>query len=133
MRECNPFDNKMIKRPGVEGAVLQSASWLSFNLLIEWLILWLKYHLTTFNPKPEELGSWNFERMFIQHYVSCAMCHMSGVTCFCICKTAFIQILTFQTYFFITRKWRWHNYLRQIWTWSKNCTIGEGLGITRDI
>ena len=33
------------------------------------------------NPKPEELESWNFESMFIVHFVSYVMCHMSPVTC----------------------------------------------------
>ena len=44
--------------------------------------------LNTVNPKPEELGGWNFERMIIPHHVSCVMynmshvtCHMSNVTC----------------------------------------------------
>jgi hypothetical protein len=41
----------MINGPGVAGAVI---------------------------PKPEELGSWNFERMFIPHYVSYVMCRMSN-------------------------------------------------------
>ena len=35
----------------------------------------------TDNPKLEELKSWNFESMFIVHYVSYAMCHMSHVMC----------------------------------------------------
>ena len=39
-------------------------------------------------PKPEELRSWNFERMFTPHHVSDVMflmsrvtCHVSGVMC----------------------------------------------------
>ena len=40
-----------------------------------------KYIQSTVNPKQEELESWNFERMFIPHYVSCVMCHVSPVTC----------------------------------------------------
>ena len=31
--------------------------------------------------EPEELESWNFERMFIPPYVSYAMCHVSRVMC----------------------------------------------------
>ena len=31
----------------------------------------------TVNPKPEERESWNFERMFMPHSVSCGMCHVS--------------------------------------------------------
>ena len=45
----------MINGPGVAGAVI---------------------------PKPEELGSWNFERMFIPHYVSYVMCRMSNYLIF---------------------------------------------------
>ena len=37
-----------------------------------------KYKIqNTVNPKPEELESWNFERMFMPHSVSCGMCHVS--------------------------------------------------------
>ena len=35
----------------------------------------------TVYPKPQELGSWIFERMFTHHHVSHVMCHMSGVMC----------------------------------------------------
>ena len=35
----------------------------------------------TLNPKPKELVSWNFKRMFILLNVSCVTCHMSLVTC----------------------------------------------------
>ena len=53
--------------------------------------LW-KYIQNTVNPKPKEQGSLNVERMFIPHYVSCVMCHVSRVTCqkklylFCLLK-----------------------------------------------
>ena len=33
------------------------------------------------SSKPKELGSWNFERIFIPHCVSCVTCHLSHVTC----------------------------------------------------
>ena len=39
-----------------------------------------KYILNTVNHKPEELGSWNFERMFIPHFLSCVTCHVLHVT-----------------------------------------------------
>ena len=60
----------IINRPGVAGAVLQSPP-----SVINWLSdgLW-KYIQSTVNPKPEELESWNFEKMFIPHYVSPVTC-----------------------------------------------------------
>ena len=33
------------------------------------------------NPKPLELGTWNFHTMFTTCHVSCVKCHMSNVTC----------------------------------------------------
>ena len=45
----------------------------------------LQYLPNTGNPKPEGLLSWSFGRIFIPHYVSCAMsrvkCYVSTVTC----------------------------------------------------
>ena len=63
-------------RPGVAGAVLQSRP-----LFIHWVILKFKYLLNTVNPKPKDLRSWNFERMFFPHYVSFVTCHVSHVRC----------------------------------------------------
>ena len=80
--ECNVLQYmcSVLNRPGVAGAVLQSppsfADWL-----INSVILYSKYLPNTPNPKPEEIGSWNFERMFIWYYVSCVKCHVSCVTC----------------------------------------------------
>ena len=48
---------------------------------INWVILESKYLPNTINPNPEELGSWNFERMFFPHYASCLTCHVSCVMC----------------------------------------------------
>ena len=48
--------------------------------VIKYLSKWSfksKYVPSTLNPKLEELGSWNFERISIPHYVSC---HLSPVT-----------------------------------------------------
>ena len=44
------------------------------------VILYSKYLPNTLNPKPEELGSWNLEKPFIPHYLSCVTCHLSPVT-----------------------------------------------------
>ena len=40
-----------------------------------------KYLQDTFTPKPLELGTWNFERMFTSHHMSRVICHVSRVTC----------------------------------------------------
>ena len=45
----------------------------------------VKISANTLNPKPEELGSWNVERIFILYYVSCVMCHFSCVMCHVSC------------------------------------------------
>ena len=44
--------------------------------------------------KPEMLESWNFERRFIQHYVSRVMCHVSPVTCHLSCVTCHVSPVT---------------------------------------
>ena len=70
---CRIFFN----RPGVAGAVLQSAS-----LLIKSLRKPFPPNLQNIiNYKPEELGSRNFERMFTPHNLSHVTCCMSRVTC----------------------------------------------------
>ena len=66
----------LFNRPGVAGAVLQTALSLSKVRYGLW-----KYIQNNVSPKPEELESWSFERMFIPHYVSCVTCHESHVTC----------------------------------------------------
>ena len=38
-------------------------------------------HMSHLTPKPQELGSWNFERKFTSSHLSPATCHMSCVTC----------------------------------------------------
>ena len=67
------------------------------------------------NPKPEKLGSWNFERMFTPHHVSYLICHMSCVTCYvlhvicqlsCVrCHVLDVKCHNFIFYIFLT-KWR---------------------------
>ena len=71
----------LFNRAGVARAVLQSP--LSFiNSLINWVTAPLvQISSKPCNPKPEQLGSWKFKRMFISQYVSCVMCHVSRVTC----------------------------------------------------
>ena len=68
-------------RPGVAGAVLQTPSKL-INLAG---CLFPPNLQPIINPKPIELGSWNFERMFTSNYVSQVRCQVSGVTCCVIC------------------------------------------------
>ena len=70
------FTRQFINRPGVARAVLQSASW-SIHSFTEWVSDPFPPNLQNIiNHKPEELGSWNFERMFTP-----TTCHMSHVTC----------------------------------------------------
>ena len=51
----------------------------------------------SFKPKPQELGSWYFDRMFTPHCVSHVMYHVSHVTCH-------ISCLIF-SYFFPSHFW----------------------------
>ena len=53
---------------------------LLYNHFHHWLSDW-SFSSNIVIPKPEELGSWNIERMFIPHYVSCVRCNF-----FCIPK-----------------------------------------------
>ena len=69
------YFSSIINRPGVAGAVLQSAS--SFH----WVSQPFPHNLQNIiNHKPEELGSWNLERMFTLHNMSHVTCHVR-VTC----------------------------------------------------
>jgi hypothetical protein len=73
----------IFNRPGVAGAVLQSASLLIHSLSQPFL----PNLQNIINHKKEKLGSWNFEEMFtspnmslVTCHVSCVMCHVSHVT-----------------------------------------------------
>ena len=72
----------IFNRPGVAGAVLQTASWFvkSVSHCTLWKYLPPDIH-NIINPKPLELDSWNFERMFTLYHVSCVTWHVSPVTC----------------------------------------------------
>ena len=45
------------------------------------MILSFKYLQNTLNLKPDKLGSWHFESMFISHHAPHVACHMSRVSC----------------------------------------------------
>ena len=67
-----------INRPGVATFVINSIT----NLLIQLVNYPLCLNLPgTVYPKPEELASWNFERMYTPNHVSQVMCEVSGVRC----------------------------------------------------
>ena len=68
-------------RPGVAGAVLQSASWFIHSVSQSVSQPFPPNLQNIINRKPEELGSWNFERMFTPHNMSHVTCRMSRVTC----------------------------------------------------
>ena len=90
----------------VAGAVLQSSPSL-IHSLTDWAILYFKYLPNTANPKPEELRSWSFERMFIQHHVSCVMGHVSRVMCHVSPVTYHVSPVTYQnqvTFFLYSKK-----------------------------
>ena len=65
----------------------------------------------TVYPEPEELGSWNFERMFTLYHVShvrchmsCVMFHMSGVRCHVAhvtCQVSHVMYQLFSSFFFL--------------------------------
>ena len=73
----------MLNRPSVAGAVLQSPPSLINS--VSQSSFKSKYLPNTLNRKPEELGSWDFEIMFIPHCFTCQVshvtCQVSGVTC----------------------------------------------------
>ena len=91
----------LVNRPRVASAVLQTDSWLTQSVS-QSMILYSKYLHNTLNPKTEELGDWNFERLFIPHYVSCVTCHVSTVTCQYIYIYLYIYIY-FLTFFYIEK------------------------------
>ena len=71
---------RIINRPGVAGAVLQTPPSLIDSSIHP---LW-KYLQTIITSKPLELGTWNVDTMFTIPYVSHmsrVMCHVSHVTC----------------------------------------------------
>ena len=78
-------------RPGVAGAVLQTPP-----PLINWLSesSFSSRSSNVITPKPLELESWSFERMFILHHVSCVPCHMSPVTYYMCCITCHLSGVT---------------------------------------
>ena len=49
--------------------------------------------------KPLELASWNFERMFTPHHMSCVMFHASCVTCHVSCVTCQVSCDIFSSSF----------------------------------
>ena len=59
------------------------------------------------NPKPLELESWKFERMFTPHHVSRVPCHLSPVTCHMspvTCQIIIIIIIIFLFFFYLNKK-----------------------------
>ena len=71
--------NKVLvfNRPGVVGAVLKTPLWLTQSV---------SHHFppnlqNMINPKPQELGGWNLERILNPHNMSLVTCHVSHVTC----------------------------------------------------
>ena len=56
------------------------------------------------NPKPLELGTWNFHTMFTTCHVSCVKCHMSNVTCHL--PHVYISHVFF-LYYYLTNWWSW--------------------------
>ena len=83
--------------PGVAGADLHLCYWL-INLLINPFPPNVQ---DTFNPKPYELGTLNFERMFTSLNVSHVTCHTSYVTCH-MWRVTFHIIFFFSSSFFFS-------------------------------
>ena len=72
---------KIANRPSVAGAVLQTPPWL-IHSFIHWLSHPFPPNLQDIiNPKPLELGSWNFACMFTLYHVLYVTCQVSGVRC----------------------------------------------------
>ena len=109
----------LINRPGVAGAVLQTALWF-----IKWVSEWVSQPFppdiqNIIASKPLELESWYFDRMFTPHHVSCVTCHMSHVTCHVSPVTCHLSPVTckknhiFFDFFFNKKKWeKWWSTLR---------------------
>ena len=74
--QCYTF--YIINRPCVAGAVLDTD--LLFTQSVQWVSLFRLNLQNIINHKQSELGSWNFERMFIPH-MSCVTYRVSRVTC----------------------------------------------------
>ena len=84
------YPRGVFNRPGVVGAVLESAS-----SLIKSLSQPFPPNLQDIiNHKPEKLSSWNFERMFTFHNMSHVVCHVSRVTCHMSCVMCHISRVT---------------------------------------
>ena len=92
----------IINRPGVAGAVLKSPLSL-IDLLVEPSFS-LNIFQTLLIPNQK---SWNFERMFIPHYVSCVMCHMSHVTCHLLQVTYHMLFFLFNFFIYINEWAGW--------------------------
>ena len=65
------------------------------------------------------LGSWNFERMFIPHYVLCVMCHMSCVMCHVSHVPCHVSPVTYQmsniyVYIFLIEIKNYHNFFYKV-------------------
>ena len=75
-----PYGLKMMSRNTLSEPQPDSASYNVRCLKSQRHINWLStLHQDFINPKPLELGSWNYERMFNPHHVSHVMCLMLGV------------------------------------------------------
>ena len=138
----------VFNRPGVAGAVLQTASWLNDKLIIignyqtrcsrSWSTNSLVIHYLShsvmvcgiippdihniINPRPLELDSWNFERMFTPYHVSCVTCHVSRV----ICQKYFF--FTFSLYKKIKKNLILHHkkYCKKWWSYSVEGLLSTG-------
>ena len=96
----------IINRPGVAGAVLQTALWA----VLQTALSFIKWLSEPFPPdiqniiasKPLELESWNFDRIFTPYHVSCVMCHVSPLTC----HVSPVTCIFFSFSLFYTQNWK---------------------------
>ena len=95
--------SKISSRPSVAGAVPQSALWFIHSLSQPFP----PNLQNIINNKPEELGSWNFERMFTPQNLSHVTCRKSGVTCHVTCVTGHMSHVTFFFFWQSGEAFRW--------------------------
>ena len=72
--------------------------WPGFLNTLIWIILFSINLQNPITPKPLELGTWNFDTIFVTSYVSGVRCHMSHVRCHVSGLTLYIHIYIFATY-----------------------------------
>ena len=103
-----------MNRTGVAGAVLQTLSSLIHSFIHSLTDAFPPDLQKIINPKPLELETWHFERMFTPHHVLHVICHLSYITCHVSPVTSHMSFFQKNTFFLFkknrqsggTSRWR---------------------------